>query len=95
MDKATREKKELLIRHLIDERNKIEDECGGNVTLDRKIREKTKYRLCKAMGVINDSYDFISDLGDRNLKIEPNHWNLFPACWSSNITTKFYYRNGP
>ena len=29
MDKATREKKELLIQHLIDERNKIEDECGG------------------------------------------------------------------
>jgi len=29
MDKATREKKELLIQHLIDERNKIEDACGG------------------------------------------------------------------
>ena len=29
MDKATREKKELLIQHLIDERSKIEDECGG------------------------------------------------------------------
>ena len=29
MDKATREKKELLIQHLIAERNKIEDECGG------------------------------------------------------------------
>ena len=29
MDKTTREKKELLIQHLIDERNKIEDECGG------------------------------------------------------------------
>ena len=29
MDKATREKKELLIQHLIDERNKIEDVCGG------------------------------------------------------------------
>ena len=29
MDKATREKKELLIQHLIDERNKIEDAFGG------------------------------------------------------------------
>ena len=29
MDKATREKKELLIQHLIGERNKIEDACGG------------------------------------------------------------------
>ena len=29
MDKTTREKKELLIRHLIDQRSKIEDECGG------------------------------------------------------------------
>jgi len=29
MDKATREKKELLIQHLIDQRNKIEVECGG------------------------------------------------------------------
>ena len=29
MDKATREKKELLIQHLIDERSKIEDACGG------------------------------------------------------------------
>ena len=29
MDKPTREKKELLIQHLLDERNKIEDECGG------------------------------------------------------------------
>ena len=62
----------------------LEDECDDNVTLDSKIREKTKYRLGKAMGLINDNYDFISDLGDRNLKIEPNQWNLFPACWSSN-----------
>lgn len=29
MDKETREKKELLIQHLLDEWNKIEDECGG------------------------------------------------------------------
>ena len=29
MDKATREKKELLINHLVTERNKIEDACGG------------------------------------------------------------------
>ena len=29
MDKETREKKKPLIQHLIDERNKIEDECGG------------------------------------------------------------------
>lgn len=29
MDKATREKKELLIQYLIDERSKIEDACGG------------------------------------------------------------------
>ena len=29
MDKATREKKELLINHLVTERNKVEDACGG------------------------------------------------------------------
>ena len=29
MDKATREKKELLINHLASERNNIEDACGG------------------------------------------------------------------
>lgn len=29
MDKATREKKELLINHLVTERNKIEDAFGG------------------------------------------------------------------
>jgi hypothetical protein len=29
MDKATREKKELLINHLVAERDKIEDACGG------------------------------------------------------------------
>jgi len=29
MDKATRAKKELLINHLVTERNKIEDACGG------------------------------------------------------------------
>ena len=29
MDKSTREKKELLIQHLINERSKIEDDCGG------------------------------------------------------------------
>ena len=29
MDKATREKKELLINHLVAERSKIEDACGG------------------------------------------------------------------
>ena len=29
MDKATREKKELLINHLVTERNKIEYACGG------------------------------------------------------------------
>ena len=29
MDKATREKKELLINHLFTERSKIEDACGG------------------------------------------------------------------
>ena len=28
-DKATREKKELLINHLVTEMNKIEDACGG------------------------------------------------------------------
>ena len=36
MDKATREKKELLIQHLIDERKKIEDECGGRPHDDMK-----------------------------------------------------------
>ena len=36
MDKATREKKELLIQHLIDERNKIEVECGGRPHDDLK-----------------------------------------------------------
>ena len=36
MDKATREKKELLIQHLIDERKKIEDECGGRPRDDIK-----------------------------------------------------------
>ena len=36
MDKATREKKELLIQRLIDERNKIEVECGGRPHDDLK-----------------------------------------------------------
>ena len=36
MDKVTREKKELLIQHLIDERSKIEVECGGRPHDDMK-----------------------------------------------------------
>lgn len=62
----------------------LEDESSDDSKLSYKIREKTKYRLCRAMGVINHSYDFISDLGDRNIKLEPNQWNLFPTCWASN-----------
>ena len=36
MDKATREKKELLINHLVTERNKIEDACGSKTHDDIK-----------------------------------------------------------
>ena len=36
MDKATREKKELLINHLVTERNKVEDACGSKPHEDIK-----------------------------------------------------------
>ena len=61
----------------------IENESRAYETLDKKIIEKIKYRLCKAMGMINQSYDFISDLGKLNMKMEPDQWNLFPTCWAN------------
>ena len=61
-----------------------DDESPG--ILDNKIRGKTRYRLCKAMSVINQDHDFISDLANLNLKTEPCDWNLLPSGWSSNKT---------
>ena len=63
----------------------LEDEAYPGI-LDNKIRGKTKFRLCKAMGLINLNYNYISDLSDLNLKSEPNEWTLFPPCWSSDKT---------
>ena len=69
-----------LCKQLLDE-----DEMNPG-TLDDKIREKTRFRLCKAMGLINQNHDFISDLGDLNLRTDPSEWTLFPSCWSSDKT---------
>ena len=54
--------------------------------LDKPIFEKTRYRLCKAMGLVNKDCDPSSNLGKLNIKLEPTQWNLFPPCWSSNKT---------
>ena len=63
----------------------LEDEAYPGI-LDNTIKGKTKFRLCKAMGLINLNHDYISELADLNLKIEPNYWTLFPSCWSSDKT---------